>query len=291
MQSFLDTLVGSLHLDAPDGADGGGGSGGGNAPLGTVPSGGGASNISAEPQPIELDDNSVIRIKGSDKTVPFKDVRGFQAQFTKASQEAARLKQELQNERITRQKYESEMQKLRSAQPQAGQAPDVYDALRKLPYVTGEDAVGMVQGIAQSIQQRDQVLLATLKQLQQMQQLVNGLQQNHTSSTFETKITGWLKDGGYDPGYADLAKEIYLAYEGDDLDTEFPQIFANRVKQIETLIATKKAASLAQNRRSPFVPGKGGQAGPSKPLEIKANATAKEVADLLWQDFSGGNGT
>lgn len=289
MFNFLDSTIGSTHLDAPDG---GGGGSAPPAPIGTEPSGGGnASPSSSEPQVYDLDDNSVIRIKGSDKTVPFKDVRGFQSQFTKASQEVARLKQALQNEQITRQRYEQEMQSLRQRTQQGqqgGQQPDVYDSLRKLPYLTGEDAVGVVQNISTQIQQRDQVLLATLKELQKVQNIVNGLHQNHTNTTFEGKISGWLKESGYGPEYANIAKEIYLAYEpGEELDAEFPTIFANRMAEIERLQSAKKQAALNQNRRQPFIPGKGGNGQPSKGLDIKANSSAKEVTDMLWGQWSG----
>ena len=237
----------------------------------------------AEPHVFDLsDENALIKVKGSEKPVKFGEhVRGFQSQFTKASQKAAQLEKDLAQERALRQRHEQALNQRQSGGPQ-GQSPDVFEALRALPYLTGEDAVTVVQSIAQQIQQRDQILLGALRQMQQMQGIVKGLHESSTGSSFDAKISKWLQDGGYPAEAADLAKEIYLAYEGDDLDTEFPQIFANRWKQIETLLDGRRAAKIQANKKMPFLPGKGGQANPSKPLEIKPNATAREVADELW---------
>jgi len=249
-----------------------------NAPIGTVPAGG-SNPPPAEPTPIDLSDDSLVRIKGSDKPVKFSDhVKGFQSQWTKASQEAARLKKELEARDARIREFESR----RNTTPQAEPTGDVFADLRKLPYLTGEDAVGVVQSIGNQIRQRDMVLLGTLRQLKSMQDIVNGLHESHSSSSFDAKIDRWLKDGGYDPGYSELAKEVYLAYEGENLDEEFPQIFAKRVEQIESILEAKRQAKIQANRKAPFVPGKGGQTGPSRPLEIKPEASAKEIAEQLW---------
>lgn len=234
-----------------------------------------------ESQPIDLDENALIRIKGSEKPVKFGEhVKGLQAQFTKASQEAARHRKELEQERQLRQRLEAAQRQ--QQQPQGQAQNDVYAALKALPYLTGEDAVQMVTSIVGEVKQRDQVLLATLKQLQDMKKIVDSLYQNHSTTTFDAKINKWLTEGGYDPGYADLAKEIYLAYEGDDLDTEFPQIFASRVEQIRKIEEARKAAAVNAAKRSPFVPGKGGQANPSKPLQMTGKESSKEITEMLW---------
>jgi len=265
------------------------------APIGTEPvkstggsslgsSSAGATSIPpAEPNVFDLsDENALIRVKGSDKPVKFGEhVRGFQSQFTKASQKAAQLEKDLHQERQLRQQHE---QALNQAKQHGGQQQqgDVFQALRALPYLTGEDAVTVVQSIAQQIQQRDVILINALRQMQQMQQTVRGLHESSVGSGFDTKIAGWLQKGGYPPEAADLAKEIYLAYEGDDLDNEFPQIFANRWNQVEKLFEARRSAKIQANKRVPFLPGKGGQGTPSKALEVKPNASAREVADQLW---------
>lgn len=226
----------------------------------------------------EVSDDSLIRLKGSDKPVKFSDhVRGFQSQATKAAQKAAALERQLQER-------DAKLQALQQAQrqqPQQQSSEDIYADLRQLPYLTGEDAVSVVESIGQQLRQRDMVLLGALKQMQNMQRILGTLGDQYTTQSFEGKIAGFIKQGGYDPGYTDFAKELYLAYEGDDLDEEFPQILANRIKQIETIMEGKRRAA-ANQRRQPFIPGKGGNANPSKPLQLKANASAREIADEMW---------
>jgi hypothetical protein len=139
-----------------------------------------------------------------------------------------------------------------------------------------------VQQIAGQIGQRDQILAGALHELKQLKQLVGGLHETHTSSQFEGKIQKFLSEGGYGPEYGDIAKELYVAYEGADLDQEFPQILRNRIAQLEKAFESKRRMALDSARKVPFVPGKGSTVGPSKPLEIKPNASAKEVAEQLW---------
>lgn len=239
----------------------------------------------AEPKVLDLAEDALIRIKGSEKPVKFGDhVRGFQSQFTKASQKAAQLEKELQAERAQRQRYEQERQA--AAQRSQGQ-PDVFEALRALPYLKGEDAVEIVQSIGEQIRQRDMVLLGALKQMQQLQKIVGGLHETSSGAAFEGKINRWLTDGGYPPEAAELAKEIYLAYEGDDLDEEFPQIFAERWGQLEKIMEARRLSKIREARPKPFIPGRGGDTKPSKPLEIDPRASAKEVAERLFPLFSG----
>lgn len=241
----------------------------------------------AEPSVIDLDENALIRIKGQEKPVKFGEYsRGFQSQFTRASQKAAQLQRELEQERQARQRYEQERQ--RAAQ-QGGQAqPDVYAKLRELPYLTGEEAVGVVQSIGREIQQRDYIMAAALKELQGLKKLVSGLHESSSDAQFESKIGKFLADAGYDAqheGLRDLAKEIYLAYEGDDLDYEFPRIFGERMTQIEKFFEARRQAASSKARSNPFVPGRGGVATPSKPLQMNPAASPKEVVDQLWEQL------
>ena len=237
------------------------------------------------PTAIDISDDALIRIKGSDKPVKFGEhVRGFQSQWTKAAQEAARLKKEVEQERALRTRYEQERQQNQNRNPQGNE--DVFAQLRQLPYLTGEDAVGVVQSIAQQIQQRDKVTMAVLKQMKQLQSVVQNLNQTHTSGAFETKIDRWLQENNWNAGLKDLAKEVYLAYEGDDLDQEFPRIFAQRVDQMRKAFEEERQSKLNSARKLPFVPGRGGDGKPSKPLEIKANASSRDTADELWNLFS-----
>ena len=270
-----------LYLETPgDGGGGGGSFTGGSAP--TNISGAGSASTSntgvAEPSVIDLDNDALIRIKGQANPVKFGEhVKGFQAQWTKAAQEAARLKKDLAERDQRLAAFERQT-------PQQGShaSEDPLAALEALPYLTGKDAKAAIASIYDQFKQRDMVLLAALKQLQQTQQTVRGLHETHTSSAFDAKIGKWLTEGNYPAEAADLAKEIYLAYEGDDLDAEFPQIFATRWGQLEKAFDARRTQKINAARKQPFVPGKGGQTGPSKPFEIKGNAKSRDVAAQIW---------
>jgi hypothetical protein len=253
-----------------------------------------SSDTPAEPQVIDIpDENALIRVKGSDKPVKYGEhVRGFQSQFTKASQRAAALERELQAERQQRQRYEQERQQAQRQTQQGGGQNDVYGQLEQLAYLSGPDAVGVLRHIESSISQRDRIILGMAQQMKAMQDRLGGLYETHTNNSFESKIGKILQDNGLDPqAYGDIAKEIYLAYEGDDLDAEFPRIFTDRINQLRRAFEAEKAAAVARNRQNRFVPGKGGVAGPSKPLQLKANASAAEIADQLWDSMQDGSGT
>lgn len=234
------------------------------------------------------DENRLIRVKGSDKPVKFVDhVRGFQSQFTKASQRAARLEQELQRERAARQAFEQE----RRAQPQISQQQvqnDPFAAIESLPYLSGKEASQVMRQIVAQIgdgtQQRDRVLLAALNKIKDMESRYGVLAETHASQTFESKINRWLEEGGYDKGLAGFAKHVYLSYEpGPELDEEFPQILKERVEEAQKVFEGQRTQKLNQARRQPFVPGKGAHVGPSKALEIRPDASPAEVADMLWE--------
>lgn len=276
-----------LYETPGDGGGGGGTPTGGATSFGpSTPGGAPASNApAAEPQVYDLsDDNALIKIKGSDKPVKFTEhVRGLQSQFTKASQKAAQLEKANREYQAKLQDYEQRQQQAQR-QSQGGNDPsnDVYAQLEALPYMSGKDAANVVRAIAGQIQQRDTVLLGTLKQLKRMEGIVNKLSETHSNSSFDSKINRWLTDGGYSTDYADLAKEVYLAYEGENLDEEFPQIFASRVDQIRKAFESERTAKVNAARKMPFVPGRGGQGTPSKPLQLDPRASAKQIADDMW---------
>lgn len=242
----------------------------------------GGQTPSAEPTTFDVSDDTLIRVKGSDKPVKFGEhVRGFQSQFTKASQKAAELQRQLEAR-------DQRIKEIEAAQQQAqrGQADqDVFAELRQLPYLSGSDAVEVVQSIGQQIHQRDMVLMAALKKIEGLERVVGGLNQNHSLGAFDNKIKSWLSDWGYPPEAENLAKEIYLAYEGDDLDQEFPQIFQSRWAEIEKIVEARRQAKINAARKQPFVPGRGGETRPSKPLEMKGDLSPRDVADQLWEQL------
>jgi hypothetical protein len=289
----MNGFAGMVQLPSANADGGSGGSGdGGNTNSGAGFGGNTSSNLasgtaaSGGSSQLEVDEDTPIRVKGQDKPFSYKDVRGFQAQWTRAAQERARLERELQTERGRRESYERQQQQSQQRQQGQSQSDDIISQLEKLPYLDGKAAVQVVRGIGQQLQQRDMVLLAALNQMKQMKSTLDTLNGNHVNSAFEGKISRWLKEGNYPDEAADLAKEIYLAYEGDDLDQEFPRIFKNRWEQLNRLVnASRDAATRKAREAKMFVPGKGGNAGPHAPTQLKGNETPAELANKLWDQF------
>lgn len=245
----------------------------------------------AEPTAFDLADDSLIRIKGSDKPVKFSDhVRGFQSQATKASQRAAELERKLAEREQAIQRYEQQQRQAQS-QSQSAQVQDTLSALRQAPYISGEQAAQIVGSIASELGVRDQYILQAYKEIKRLRDVVGGLHESSTTSSFDSKISKWLTEGGYPVEFTDLAKEIYLAYEGDDLDAEFPNIFRQRYEQIQAAIEGQRRAAAEKAKRVPFVPGKGAAPGPSKPLTLNPRNSASQDAEALWEQIQLGSGT
>lgn len=271
-----------------------------NAPIGAEPVNTQTENQSnttpnpaSEPQAIELKDDSLVRIPGVDKPVKWTDhVRGFQSQATKASQRAAELERKYNEAQQAIQRYEQQQRQAQAQQqPQQNPQGDFIGKLRSEPYLTGDMAAKVVENIITELNTRDQYTLAMLKEMKRLRDIVGGLNETSVMSGFDQKIGKWLDEGGYPKEYADLAKEIYLAYEGDDLDNEFPQIFKARVEQIEAAFEAKRRQAADAARKAPFVPGKGGTATPNKPLSLKVGNSAREDAEALWESMQFGQGT
>lgn len=246
----------------------------------------------AEPTPIELRDDSLVKIPGSDKPVKYGEhYRGLQGQLTRASQRAAELERKYAQAEAVAREREQQLQRYNTPREQhVNPAADLVGKLKSLAYLTGEDAASMVETIVNQVgqfgtefQRRDAAIMLLYNQIKRMSDQVNGLQSNHLNSSFESKISRWVGDLGLPVEATDFAKELYLAYEGEGLDDEFPTILKNRWEQITGLSRKAEQARIAQARQLPFVPGKGGQGVPSKPLTDRlAKASPKEVADELW---------
>lgn len=264
-------------------------------------SGDGGQSIGGQ-APVELSDDALVKAPGFDKPVRFGDIpKRFQADYTRKTQEHAKQVQQWEAQKRaweqTRGQEENRLRELATAllqrqnqgQPQ-GQT--FADRLKAKTYLDGETAAALFQEIqdngfgqvSQEIAKRDQVIQALYQQVMNLQKGFTSLQGQRSSQEFDGKINKWLTEGGYPPEAADLAKEIYLAYEGEDLDNEFPTIFQNRWNQIQTLVnaANKKRVDAA--KQNPFkLPGKGGQGSAGKPAGLKGHESPKEVSDFLWE--------
>jgi hypothetical protein len=60
------------------------------------------------------------------------------------------------------------------------------------------------------------------------------------------------------------------------------------MKQMEAMFEARKRQAVEKARRMPFVPGRGGQTGPSAPLQLKGNESSRQIADMLWDGFGTG---
>ncbi len=254
------------------------------------------------PTPIELTDDSYVKLPGQDKPVKYGEhTRGFQSEFTKKSQELAKIREQNARNEALLQDRERRLQQMeqQSRQPQ-GTKPnptaDLVQAIKALPYLSGEDAarvtehiVGQMSQFSGQLEQRDQAIVMLYNQIQQIQKGLGGLNAQSATEAFNHKIDGWVKELDLPQEATDLAKEIYLAYEGDDLDNEFPNILKNRWAQIEAAITgrQRKQVEEARNRNlRSFAPGKGGTGTPSRPLN-EGYKSARQIADEMFPLLNG----
>jgi uncharacterized protein YukE len=279
LQRFYDPNDGG----GDGGAGAGSGSGSGAGSAGSSAGAAGAGSADPANDPLDIDENRLIRIKGSDKPVKFGDhVRTFQSQWTKAAQEAARLKQALTQR-------DQELQRIRNAAQGnqgngQGQSEDVLSKLKALPYLSGEQAVEVVSQIGDQIKQRDMITLALLKQVQTMKNQLGQVYGNYQTAGFDSKISRFMEQEKIPKELAQRVKELYTAYEGDDLDQEFPAILRGWYEDINKVLDANRQAAV-RAARNPFLPGKGGNGSPSKPLTFKGNESPKAITDALWNSF------
>jgi hypothetical protein len=256
--------------------------------------GGGALN---SPTVIDLSEDSMVRLPGAKDPVRYGDhYRGFQSEFTKRAQaaktaetRAAQLQQQL-----------AEYQRRSQSQAQQTQQPNKLKALgeqlRSLTYLSGEQAAGVVGQLTeqfgayeQALAKRDTALGLMYKRMMQMDQTLQGLNSTQTNASFETKINEFAKAGHIPEKLIPRVKELYLAYEGDDLDQEFPRILSEWYEDIKTVSRDTERQRVEGARRNPFVPGQGGNASPGQKLQTHARSSAKEIADAFWPGMVDGD--
>lgn len=251
------------------------------------------------PQVIDLTDDSMVRVPGQKDPVKYGEYyRGFQSQFTRKAQEAARAAERAQQleqaiqERDQRLAY---FQRQQQSAQQAAPGQALREKLAQLPYLSGQQAAEVIEHVSgqfdqfgSALQERDAALVLLTRQLMQVNQVVNSLKDRTSSADFDGKIHSYVESLGLPTEAEELAKEIYLAYEGDDLDEEFPQILRTRWEQIENAIRQRDRQKVEAARRVPFLPGKGGTGAPSNPLNNLSRASARDIADSLWPGLGEG---
>lgn len=269
---------------------------------------GGVSDVkgagTGAPTPFDLNDDSLVRIKGQAEPVKYGDLsKRLQADYTRKTQQAQRLQAQAAQERkelgAERARLEGLATQLASRRGNDTSVDPFMEELSKAEFIDGKTAVKLVQAmqqggfapIAAAIQERDKVITALYQHVVQLSNQMKEMGGRFGNQDFDGKINGWLKAGGYPPEAADLAKEIYLAYEGDDLDNEFPQIFETRWNQILSILDNQRKAKVEAARTTIKLPGRGGNGSAAKPIGLKGNESAKEAADMLWEAMHGGEET
>lgn len=253
------------------------------------------------PTPIELSDDSLVKLPGSEKPVKWGEHhKGFQSEFTKKAQAASKLEAELKAARDTIAQREDAMRRLyaeyqRAQQPQT-QAQDPLAELQNLGYLDGPTAYRLAQhlsqqfgGYQQELQRRDQAILLMANRLKQLNDMVNGFQSRNMETEFEGKIGKWLDDLGYDrEDWGEFARDVALSHEqGSDFDEVMPTKIKERIERAIANAETLKRKRIEAARKAPFTPTRGGAGSASKPLSL-AGKSSKEVTDILWDQMNKG---
>lgn len=276
----------------------GGGNPQGNGQAGQAGGGTYAGNPNA-PTVIDVSEDSMVRLPGQKDPVKYGEYyRKFQSEFTKRAQEAQQARQQAQQQAARIQELERRIQQGQAQQQ--GEKPnpvkELTQQLKSLQYLNGEQAAQVVEsimqqvgGYEQALQQRDMALGLMYRKLQQMEQGFKQIQSRHTMGDFESKMKKFASEAGIPDGGLDFVKELYLAYEGDDLDQEFPSILSNRWTQIQNMLKEQNRKRVEEARNQPFVPGRGGNGSPSRQLQDFSRKSAREIADLMWPGMVDGS--
>jgi len=266
---------------------------------------GGAGTGTPGSDAVALSPESYIRVPGQDRPVKYSDfINGYvsKADFTRAQQRIAAERDAAQKSaKDTEAKFANAARQVLARLGQGGQgnaqpAPNSLQAvlgqLEAQPYVDGPTAAGLFRNLIESnvlplanaIKQRDQVLDLLYKRLQALDGNVSTLRNRTTNEEFMgrlAKVRGELALPE-DPVVGEFLQDIYLSYEGEDLDQEFPRMAKERFDALRTLFREmdRREADEARNARV-GIPGKGGAATPGKPLR-RGFLSPAQIADELW---------
>lgn len=256
--------------------------------------------------PVDISDDTLVRIPGQATPVKYGDLyKRLQADHTRKTQAAEKVRQQYttQSQQVAQERSRLEQIAASLVQRQNGGGESATDPflaeLGQAKYVDGAMAVKMIQQIqqggfaplAKAITDRDKIISGLYQQVVNLSKTVTQINGRFSGQDFEGKIDGWMTNGGYPPEAKQLAKEIYLAYEGDDLDEEFPRIFQERWGQIQNILESQRKAKVDAARQFPKLPGKGGSATAPRGLQFKGNETPKQITDALWDSLQGGDNT
>lgn len=287
----------------------------------SIPAGGSTSSEVSTPQTpetpsqesstIDYGENTLIRgVPGYNEPVRFGDLqKRQQADYTRKTQDFSKQRTQFESERAEFQRHqqterarlESLAQTLIQKQGSTNPATDpLFQKLASAKYIDGplmSEFINTVQEkgfapIVKAFQERDTITQNMYQEILELRKLVTGLTSARQAEGTESKIDRWLQEGGFPKEAKKLAKEIYSAYEGDDLDTEFPNIFAERWNELQTILRAQDKARVEEARRQGTrLPGRGGNGTPGKSIGLKGHEKARDVASALWDAMQVGDNT
>lgn len=251
--------------------------------------------------PVDLTDDTPVRWVGEKEPIRYGDLakrlqaaetRKNQA-FSKQQREFARQQEEWKRQVAEeRQRLETLASSILTQRANTGQPQDEFiSTLQAQPYIDGKTAAKIVQelkekgigGVTQQIAERDRVIQYLANQLQTIQRDVQGLRGTYASQAFDGKIRNWVKQLDLPEEAVEFAKELYSAYEGEDLDDEFPGILERRWGQLQGMFTQQQRAKVEASRKRPFtLPGRGGNGVPSQNIGLTGRESPRDAADKLW---------
>lgn len=258
---------------------------------GTAPAAATAQTVPSAPSPIKLTADSLIEIDGETKgPVKYGDhFRGFKSELTRKSQELAKLQPAHKQALERAADLERRLTLALGGQPKPPDPnADFLSKIEQLGYLDGRTArelsehlLGRVGSYDSQLQERDKAILMLGQIVKKMHDSMQPVLSARNEQTFKGKMEGFLKKLELDPAdWEDFATETYLAYEpSETLDEEFPEILQKRIEQAEKAFQKRNKARMAALRAEakPWLPGKGGEATPSRPAPARFETPA-EVA-------------
>lgn len=242
------------------------------------------------PSYIDLKEDSLVRLPGNEKPVKYGEwFRDFQGKHTKATQDRSRFEKDLSSREAELKATREEVERYRQALGTPRQEKvDPGAAFQELPYIKGQEAAQLARNFQSELERRDQnqtailtVVKAMAQKMADQEAALNSVKGRFGQTDFKSKIAKYRADLELPDEAGEYLEELYSAYEGEDLDTEFPNIAKKRFEQLSAMVRQMDKKRFEAARQKPFVAGKGGNASPSKPLDL-SRMTSRETADTLW---------
>lgn len=255
-----------------------------------------AAPAPAAPSPVSIKDDLEVILPGNEKPVKWGEWFGnYQRKHTEATTARSSLQAQLKEAQgqieNTRREAERYRQALNLPQHREDPRKGIRDKVGQLAYLKGEDAANLYQSIAEEIDSsrqalsvRDEAIRLMAGEMSQLKQVLGQVLHRHNLGDFNTKIAKYREELGLPEEAQEYLSELYSAYEGDDLDSEFPNIAKKRIEQLQAMFRAVDKKRVEEARRAKFVPGKGGQGVPGKSgLPDTSKMSSKETADVLFE--------